>query len=70
EKRGWRKNESQTPLEFAATIPDVSIAGPVTRLTHLYQSARFGNYSAPTAQVSAALRSIRDSLNPRKSAQR
>lgn len=70
EKRGWKKNESQTPLEFAATIPDVSIAGPVARLTHLYQSARFGNYSAPTAQVSAALRSIRDSLNPRKSAQR
>jgi protein-glutamine gamma-glutamyltransferase len=66
EKRGWKKAESQTPLEFAATIPDVNIAAPVAQLTDLYQSARFGSHSAPTDQVSAALRSIRDALHPRR----
>ena len=62
EKRGWKKAESQTPLEFAATIPEMEIAGPVAQLTELYQSARFGSHSAPTGQISAILRSIRDAL--------
>src|SRR5579863_9127523 len=70
EKRGWTKADSQTPLEFAATIPDVNIAAPVAQLTQLYQSARFGNHSAPTDQMSAVLRSIRDSLRPREPARR
>jgi len=70
EKRGWKKAESQTPLEFAATIPDVAIAAPVAQLTDLYQSARFGDHSGSTDQLSAALRNIRDSLRPRKPAPR
>jgi protein-glutamine gamma-glutamyltransferase len=68
EKRGWKKADSQTPLEFAATIPDLNIAALVAHLTDLYQTARFGNHSAPTDQVSAALRSIREALRPRKPA--
>jgi protein-glutamine gamma-glutamyltransferase len=70
EKRGWKKAESQTPLEFAATIPEMEIAAPVAELTQLYQSVRFGEHPAPVEQVSAALRSIRESLRSRKPARR
>lgn len=70
EKRGWRKAESQTALEFAATIPETEIAAPVVQLTELYQSARFGNHPARLEQVSATLRSIREVLRTRKPAPR
>jgi transglutaminase-like putative cysteine protease len=66
ERRGWKKGESQTPLEFAAAIPVASLAAPVARLTELYQSARFGNHPARIGQMSSLLRSIRDSLRSRK----
>lgn len=66
EKRGWRKVESQTPLEFAATISEPQLAGPVSHLTELYQSARFGTHPAGTDQISAALRSVRDLLRSPK----
>jgi protein-glutamine gamma-glutamyltransferase len=65
EKRGWQKAESQTALEFAATIPEPQIAAPVAQLTHLYQSARFGAHPARLEQVSATLRSIRELLHSR-----
>lgn len=67
EKRGWKKAESQTPLEFAAAIPASELSAPVEQLTELYQSARFGEHSAPIEQMSSLLRSIRDSLRSRKS---
>jgi len=66
ERRGWKKSASQTPLEFAAAIPAPDLAGPVARLTDLYQSARFGDHPARTAQMSSLLRLIRDSLRARK----
>jgi protein-glutamine gamma-glutamyltransferase len=66
EKRGWKKAESQTPLEFAAAIPASELSAPVARLTELYQSARFGEHAAPIEQMSSLLRSIRDSLRSRK----
>ncbi len=66
EKRGWKKVESQTPLEFAATIPEMDIAAPVVELTELYQSARFGARPARVEQISAVLRSIREMLRSRK----
>ena len=68
EKRGWKKGPSQTPLEFAAAIPSPELAGPVARLTEMYQSARFGDHAAPIEQMSSLLRSLRDSLKTRKSA--
>jgi hypothetical protein len=67
EKRGWKKAESQTPLEFAAAIPSSEISAPVAQLTELYQSARFGEHAAPIEQMSSLLRSIRDTLRARKS---
>jgi protein-glutamine gamma-glutamyltransferase len=66
EKRGWKKPASQTPLEFAAAIPAPDLTTPVTRLTEMYQSARFGNHPAPVEQMSLLLRAIRDSLHRRK----
>lgn len=66
EKRGWKKGESQTALEFAATIPEMEIAAPVAQLTELYQSARFGDHPARLEQVSATLRSLRELLGSRK----
>jgi hypothetical protein len=66
ERGGWTKQASQTPLEFAAAIPAPDLAGPVARLTELYQSARFGNHPARIDQMSSLLRLIRDSLSNRK----
>jgi len=66
EKHGWRKPESQTALEFAATIPLPLLSAPVARLTELYQAARFGEHSTPIEQMSSLLRSIRDVLRGRK----
>ncbi|MGA8142623.1 MAG: transglutaminaseTgpA domain-containing protein [Candidatus Acidiferrales bacterium] len=67
EKRGWKKSESQTPLEFAAAIPASEVSSPVAQLTELYQSARFGAHAAPIEQMSTLLRSIRDTLRSRRS---
>jgi protein-glutamine gamma-glutamyltransferase len=67
EKRGWKKAASETALEFAAAIPAVEIAGPVTQFTELYQSARFGDHPARAEQMAALLRSIRDLIRSRKS---
>jgi protein-glutamine gamma-glutamyltransferase len=66
EKRGWKKSPSQTPLEFAAAIPAADLSVPISQLTELYQSARFGNHPAPIEQMSTLLRSIRNSLRSRK----
>ena len=66
EKRGWKKAESQTALEFAASLPQGEMAGPVARLTELYQSARIGNHSGATGEISSVLRSIRELLRTRK----
>jgi transglutaminase-like putative cysteine protease len=62
EKRGWKKSPAQTPLEFASAIPASDISTPVSQLTELYQSARFGDHPARIEQMSTLLRSIRDLL--------
>jgi transglutaminase-like putative cysteine protease len=66
EKRGWTKPASQTPREFAATIPASNISAPVAQLTELYHSARFGSQPAPAEKMSSLLRAIRDSLRTRQ----
>ncbi len=66
EKRGWKKEPSQTPLEFAAAIPATDLSAPVAQMTELYQSARFGNHPARIDQMSSLLRSIRDLLHSPK----
>jgi hypothetical protein len=66
ERSGWRKEAWQTPLEFAAAVSAPELAAPVTKLTELYQSARFGDHPARVEQMSSLLRLIRDSLRGRK----
>jgi protein-glutamine gamma-glutamyltransferase len=63
EKRGWKKTPSQTPLEFASAIPSADLSAPISQLTQLYQSARFGDHPAPIETMSALLRSLRDQLS-------
>jgi len=70
EKRGWKKEPSQTPLEFASAIPAAEFLAPVEQLTQLYQSARFGDHPAPIEQMSSLLRSIGNLLRSRKPAAR
>ena len=43
---GIRKTEAQTPMEFAASLPDGSLSAPVFELTTIYQAARFGGKPA------------------------
>jgi protein-glutamine gamma-glutamyltransferase len=62
ERRGWKKSPSQTAQEFAIALPVSEIAAPVSQLTQLYESARFGNHPAPAQQMSSLLRSIREIL--------
>src|SRR5690348_3331112 len=67
ERRGWRRSEEQTPLEFAASIPAPEFAGPARDLTALYQSARFGAQPADARCVSSLLRVIKEIRMPRRS---
>jgi protein-glutamine gamma-glutamyltransferase len=67
EKRGWKKAESQTALEFAAGIPAGELAVPVAEFTELYQTARFGGQTAPVNRMSALLGAIRELIHGRKS---
>jgi hypothetical protein len=66
ERRGWRKPPGQTPLEFAAAIPSPDLAAPVSQLTELYQSARFGAHPADARTMSSLLAAIKDLLRSRK----
>jgi protein-glutamine gamma-glutamyltransferase len=66
ERRGWRKSEHQTPLEFAASIPAPEFAGPARELTALYQSARFGAQPADASRVSSLLLFIKNLRTARK----
>jgi hypothetical protein len=62
ERRGWRKSPAQTPLEFAAAIPDAQLNFPVAQLTELYQSARFGAHPAKASEMSSLLAAMKETL--------
>ena len=66
-RAGWRKSESQTPLEFAASLPAGEIATPVTRLTDLCMAARFGGRSIEASRFAELLTQIKASLSSRSS---
>jgi hypothetical protein len=57
-RRGWRKTPAQTPLEFAASLPDEGAAAPVAQLTELYQASRFGGQRADAKTFAALLTSL------------
>jgi transglutaminase-like putative cysteine protease len=58
-RRGFYKEESITPMEFVASIPQPELAMPVGRLTEIYQAARFGDVAVEPRQSVELLREIR-----------
>jgi hypothetical protein len=42
-RKGWRKQEAQTPVEFANSIQDDQLKRQVAEFTRRYESARFGD---------------------------
>jgi hypothetical protein len=66
ERRGWRKAPSQTPVEFAASLPAGEIAIPVARLTDLCMAARFGGRSVEPSRFISLLEEIKLSLRSRQ----
>ena len=65
ERAGWRKSASQTPIEFAASLPAGEIAAPVARLTDLCLAARFGGRSVEVSRLTGLLDEIKLSLRTR-----
>jgi hypothetical protein len=66
-RRGFRKAESLTALEFAASISQTELAGPVGRLTQIYQDARFGDSPVEPRQSVELLREIRERISSLRS---
>jgi hypothetical protein len=62
-RRGFRKAESLTPLEFAASISQTELAESVGRLTQIYQDARFGGSPVKPRQSVGLLREIRKRIS-------
>jgi protein-glutamine gamma-glutamyltransferase len=62
ERAGWRKSPSQTPSEFAASLPACEIAAPVARFTELCLAARFGGRSVEVSRLTGLLDEIKSSL--------
>ncbi len=52
---GIRKTADQTPMEFAATLPDGSLSAPVFELTSIYQAARYGGKPADPQRASSLI---------------
>jgi transglutaminase-like putative cysteine protease len=63
ERRGFRKPQGATAIEFAASIPQFELAAPVGRLTDLYQSARFGDAAVEPRRSVELLREVRRKLS-------
>jgi hypothetical protein len=59
---GIRKTPGQTPMEFAASVPDGSLAAPVFELTTIYQAARYGGKPADPQVASSLIGRIKGFL--------
>ena len=64
-RRGIRKAPEQTPVEFAASLPDENLTAPVNQLTGMYQAARFGGQASDPRHSSSLLNRIRTLLQTR-----
>jgi hypothetical protein len=65
ERAGWRKSPSQTPVEFAASLPAGEVAAPVARFTDLCMAARFGGHGIEPSQLASLLEEVKLSLRAR-----
>jgi hypothetical protein len=63
---GIRKTDAQTPMEFAASLPDGTLAEPVFELTSIYQAARYGGKPADPQQASSLIDRIQKFLRKKK----
>jgi transglutaminase-like putative cysteine protease len=57
-RRGIRKAPGQTPLEFAGSLPDGTLAEPVNELTAMYHAARFGGQASDPRRATSLLTEI------------
>jgi transglutaminase-like putative cysteine protease len=64
-RRGFRRTESQTPLEFAAAVNAPELAPAIREFTHIYAQARFGGWPCETTRLRQLLQSIRMALRSR-----
>jgi hypothetical protein len=60
---GIRKTDAQTPMEFAASLPDGTLAAPVFELTSIYQAARYGGKAADPQRASSLIDCIHKFLS-------
>ena len=58
QRRGFRKQPAQTPLEFAAAIDRLELAGNVAEFTRLYNRSRFGATTADSSRLLELLRTV------------
>ena len=58
-RRGLRRSESQTPLEFAAAVNSTYLAPAVREFTLLYAHARFGDAPCDTTRLRKLLDQVR-----------
>ena len=64
ERRGFRRRETQTAGEFAATLEmQPALAAPVCEFTTLYAQARFGGAACDASRLQALLEQIRSVLS-------
>jgi protein-glutamine gamma-glutamyltransferase len=64
-KGGIRKTPAQTPMEFAASLPDGNLSAPVFELTSIYQAARYGGKPADPQRASSLIDRIHAFLRSR-----
>src|SRR5579864_8712307 len=64
-KRGIAREDSQTPLEFAAALSQPRLAPAVQEFTWHYSRARFGSTACDTSRLRTLLNEIRASLRTR-----
>jgi protein-glutamine gamma-glutamyltransferase len=62
---GILKTDAQTPMEFAASLPDGSLAAPVFELTSIYQAARYGGKPADPQLASSLIHRVHTFLRSR-----
>ena len=65
---GRERARNQTPLEFAHSLAEPSIAAPFTSLTHMYNKVRFGPGSNPEdlTETETLLQSLKHALRQTK----
>jgi len=65
ERRGLKRLETQTPLEFAAAVNEPVLASRVQEFTRIYAHARFGGVACNTTRLRQLLDQVRSGLHGR-----